>query len=231
MTSKKTTVRVCRKGLRRFPSLAPGASGKISAIFSSTGRRSHRLRSPAPGEYKNHRSINLDRSFPQCKSGTQFRCGDDGAPGWQRAKTVSFNWNDTTVTGREQAISDGRKHEIEDALPDTRTIFTVSHTKGAFSGLLRINYYDETYESLFNDPNLPLVTDPLVIVDAELGWDFDDTFSVAVGAKNLFDEQPDEWKIDDWNGRTPGFLGAIYPVNHIAGFNGGSYYLRLSKKF
>lgn len=94
-----------------------------------------------------------------------------------REDRYPFNWNDTIVTDHEQTISDGRKREIEDALPDTRTTFTVSHPKGAFSGLLRINYYDETYESLFNDPNLPLVTDPLVIVDAELGWDFDDTFS------------------------------------------------------
>ncbi|WP_417624032.1 hypothetical protein [Paremcibacter congregatus] len=34
-----------------------------------------------------------------------------------------------------------------------------------------------------------------------------------------------------YTGRDGGFLGAIYPLNHPAGFNGGSYYLRVTAHF
>ena len=145
--------------------------------------------------------------------------------------TLAFNWNDTEVTDRGATIGDGRAREIEDALPDTRTTLTVNHTQGNFGAMLRLNHYGEAYESLFNDPTLPVVTDSLFIVDAEVNYNYNDHFNIAVGAKNLFDTFPDEWRIGEFTGRTPGFLGAIYPLNHPAGFNGGSYYLRVSTDF
>jgi iron complex outermembrane receptor protein len=42
----------------------------------------------------------------------------------------------------------------------------------------------------------------------------------------------DEWSLANGdNGRTAGYLGAVYPLNHPTGFNGGSYYVRLSSSF
>ena len=147
--------------------------------------------------------------------------------------TLAFNYNDTTVTDRGATIGDGRAREIEDALPATRTTFTVNHRKDNVNGLIRVNHYGEAYESLFNAAGLPVVTDPLVIVDAEIAVDVRDHFTLAVGAKNIFDTFPDEYVVEgtDFTGRTPGFLGAIYPLNHPAGFNGGAYYVRLSTNF
>ncbi len=52
-------------------------------------------------------------------------------------------------------------------------------------------------------------------------------FTVSVGAKNIFDEYPEKHEFGD----QPGFLGAIYPLNSPAGFNGGYYYLRVSADF
>ena len=145
--------------------------------------------------------------------------------------TLAFNYNDTEVTNRGATIDDGRQREIEDALPSTRTTFTVAHDGGAFDGLVRVNHYGKAYESLFNDATLPVVTPSLVLVDAEVGYEINDHFRVAVGAKNLFDTFPDEWETAGFTGRDGGFLGAIYPLNHPAGFNGGSYYLRVSSNF
>lgn len=145
--------------------------------------------------------------------------------------TLAFNYNDTKVTNRGITIDDGREREIEDALPSTRTTFSASHDAGAFDALLRVNYYSEAYESLFNDGTLPVVTPSMVIVDAEVGYEVNEHFRVSVGAKNLFDKYPDEWSTAGFTGRDGGFLGAIYPLNHPAGFNGGSYYLRISSSF
>ena len=58
-----------------------------------------------------------------------------------------------------------------------------------------------------------------------------DTINVAIGAKNLFDEFPDEWETQGFTGRDGGFLGAIYPLNHPAGLGGGRYYLRVQADF
>ncbi len=146
--------------------------------------------------------------------------------------TLAYNHNETTVTNPGTTVSAGRRREIEDALPANRLTLGATHEMGNFNGLIRVNYYDEAFENLFNDETIPVVTDPLTMVDIEFGWKFAENFRLAVGAKNVFDEYPDEWSLADGsNGRTPGFLGAIYPLNHPAGFNGGSYYVRLSSNF
>ena len=149
---------------------------------------------------------------------------------------LAFNWNDTRVSNRGATINDGREREIEEALPEFRTTATLTHRFDTLDGLIRINHYSDAFEALFNDEGLPVVTSSLVLVDLELGWRFYEKFRLAVGAKNVFDTFPDEWEIPDGNGgtstgRTPGFLGAIYPLNHPAGFNGGSYYVRITSEF
>jgi iron complex outermembrane recepter protein len=145
--------------------------------------------------------------------------------------TLAYNLNDTKVTNAGATISAGRQREIEDALPRDRFTFTASHEAGIFNGLIRVNYYGKAYESLFNDDTLPVVTPSLFSVDAEVGLKFADMFRVSAGAKNLFDKYPQQWQIGNDTGRNGGYLGAIYPLNHPGGFNGGSYYIRLSADF
>ncbi|MFK7888527.1 MAG: TonB-dependent receptor plug domain-containing protein [Gammaproteobacteria bacterium] len=145
--------------------------------------------------------------------------------------TLALNYTDTDVTRRGSTVDSGRALELSEAIPAIRATLSGVHSVGAFRGLLRVNYYGEAYESLFNDATLPVVTDSMFIVDAEVNWDFNDNLSVAVGAKNLFDTYPDEWRIGDFTGRTGGFLGAIYPLNHPAGLGGGNYYVRVNAEF
>jgi iron complex outermembrane recepter protein len=145
--------------------------------------------------------------------------------------TLAYNLNDTKVTNAGATISAGRAREIEDALPRDRLTFSAAHETGIFNGLIRVNYYGKAYESLFNDDTLPVVTPALFSVDAEVGLKFANMFRLSAGAKNLFDKYPQQWKIGNDTGRNGGFLGAIYPLNHPAGFNGGSYYVRLSADF
>ena len=153
---------------------------------------------------------------------------------WGNSSTkfiLAMNYTNTEVTNRGETVSEARAREVEDALPEFRTTFTVDHTFEPFNALVRINYYGEVYESLFNDETLPVVTPSMFIVDAELAYDINENITVAIGAKNLLDEFPDEWETAGFTGRDGGFLGAIYPLNHPAGLGGGSYYLRLSGSF
>jgi iron complex outermembrane recepter protein len=149
--------------------------------------------------------------------------------------TLAAGYNNTKVLNRGATITDIRVREIEDSVPTFRSTFTVSHDVGAFNGLVRVNYYSKAFETLFNDSSDPdgLITTPsLLIVDAEVGVKFEDHFKISIGAKNILDKYPQEIKtVSGLTGRTPGFLGAIYPLNHPAGFNGGSYYIRLSTDF
>lgn len=145
--------------------------------------------------------------------------------------TLAFNYNDTEVTNPGNTITPARQREVEESLPKTRTTMSASHRVGAFDGLVRFNYYDDVFDSLFQDPGLPITTKAVGIFDAELGYTVSDNFRLAVGAKNLFDTYPQEWETGGLTGRDGGFLGLIYPPNHPAGFNGGSLYLQVSSQF
>ncbi len=145
--------------------------------------------------------------------------------------TLAINFTDTKVTKRGSITTDARVRELEDSIPERRATLTFDHNAGPLSALLRINYFGEAFELLFTDVNIPVETDSLVMVDAEVGWQFSDTISLALGAKNIFDTYPDEWTIGETTGRTPGYVGAIYPLNHPAGLGGGHYYMRLTADF
>lgn len=150
--------------------------------------------------------------------------------------TLAYNMTDTKVTNRGGTVSAERARELEDFLPQQRATLTLNHAINDWSINLRTNYYGETFENLFNDTTLPVTTPALILVDLEVSNQVTDVFNVAVGAKNLFDTYPDEWSIpqadgSEWTGNTPGFLGAIYPLNSPAGMNGGYYYLRVSADF
>jgi iron complex outermembrane recepter protein len=145
--------------------------------------------------------------------------------------TLAVGYNSTKVSNAGATINASRRREIEDSLPQLRSTFTVAHDVGIFNGLIRANYYGKTFENLFNDETIPINVPSQVIIDAEIGLKFANHFKIAVGAKNLFDTYPKEWSLGGDTGRTPGYLGAIYPLNSPAGFNGGSYYVRLSTNF
>ncbi|MBX2857931.1 MAG: TonB-dependent receptor [Cellvibrionaceae bacterium] len=127
------------------------------------------------------------------------------------------------MTDLGETISPQTAEELERFQPDQRITFSVNHRLNAWKILLRANHVGETFENLFNDTTLPVVTSPVTLFDLEVSRDFGANLNIALGAKNITDEYPDEWEIDGNTGRTPGFLGAIYPLNHPAGINGGFY--------
>ncbi len=57
--------------------------------------------------------------------------------------------------------------------------------------------------------------------DLEVGYHFTDNLQLVAGAKNLFDERPDENVLYDNE-----IAGSQYPTTSPIGINGGFYYLR-----
>jgi len=144
--------------------------------------------------------------------------------------TLAGNYTDTKITDPGVTLTPTTTQELEDALPDTRATFTADYSRGDWSGLVRANYYDSVQEQIFNDPEPSsgtIMTGSMAAVDAELTWRVSQRYALTVGAKNLFDRQPDQHRFAG----VSGYLGADYPLNHPAGFNGGSYYFRVDAEF
>lgn len=144
--------------------------------------------------------------------------------------SLAFNYTDTglEVTNLKSPIANVNvRKEREEGIPKTRAVLTYAHSQGGINAMLRVNYYGRFYNAQFNDVSLIEKVDPIVITDMEVSYDITDNLVVALGAKNIFDVFPDEYS----EGRTPGFLGAVYPLNSPAGFNGGYYYLHMGWDF
>lgn len=144
--------------------------------------------------------------------------------------SLAFNYTgtDLEVTNHKSPISNVNvRKEREEGVPKTRGVLTYSHSQEKLSAMVRINYYGSFYNAQFNDVSLIEKVDSIVITDVEVSYDITDNLVVALGAKNIFDVFPDEYS----EGRTAGFLGAIYPLNSPTGFNGGHYYIRMGWDF
>ena len=144
--------------------------------------------------------------------------------------SLAFNYTDTEleVTNAKSPISNVNvRKEREEGIPKNRGVLTYYYSQKELSSMVRINYYGSFYNAQFNDVSLIEKVDSIVITDVEVSYDITDNLVVALGAKNIFDVFPDEYS----EGRTSGFLGAIYPLNSPTGFNGGYYYLRMGWDF
>jgi Outer membrane receptor proteins, mostly Fe transport len=153
--------------------------------------------------------------------------------GGKTTYSLAVNWNRTEVDAWDpDFIDEARVYKLEESLPKTKGYFSINHARDVFRANLRLGYYGSWYEDhldsgvvLAEDGGLPIHEGSKVIVDAEVGWEFDSGLYVNVGAQNLFDETPDK---NPWGAPV---AGAAYPVHSPYGFNGGFYYARVGWKF
>ncbi len=144
--------------------------------------------------------------------------------------SLALNYTDTAleVTNDNSPISNlNEQKEREDGLPKTRGVLTYSYSQGDLTARVGLNYYGSFYNAQFNDVSLIEKVAPIVMTDVEISYNITNKLVAAFGAKNIFNVFPEEYS----EGRTPGFLGAIYPLNSPTGFNGGHYYLRVGWDF
>jgi iron complex outermembrane receptor protein len=150
--------------------------------------------------------------------------------GGKNLLSLAFNYTSTEldVTNPKSPISNANVHkEREEGVPRMRGILSLSHAQDDLSAMVRINYYGNFYNAQFNDVSLIEKVRAIVITDVEISYEITENLIVALGAKNVFNVFPEEYS----EGRTSGFLGAIYPLNSPTGFNGGHYYLRMGWDF
>tara|TARA_Y100001933_G_scaffold75665_1_gene76818 strand:+ start:2150 stop:4882 length:2733 start_codon:yes stop_codon:yes gene_type:complete len=166
--------------------------------------------------------------------------------------TAAWNWTETEVDDAGEEVSRNRVLDLENFNPENRGIFTLNHVVGDLRFLLRASYYDDWVVGDFSgdpavivpDPNDPVnstITDVLQydidctqdecydgdwIVDAEIGYTFNERYEFVIGGQNLFDENGPA----DGNNTAPsGFSnnsGQEFATSTPWGFDGGFYYFR-----
>jgi iron complex outermembrane receptor protein len=68
--------------------------------------------------------------------------------------------------------------------------------------------------------------EPEVLVDLEVSWDVNETYTITVGGRNIFDEYPDA----DTTGESA-TNGRIYRSDSLVDWQGGFYFAKVAAKF
>ncbi len=153
--------------------------------------------------------------------------------------TAAANWNRTQVVGtvRTPPVLAGlgetlfdriERERIEYAQPRAHYNISAKYRHGGFTGLVRFNYFGnvKTVESASN-PAIDQVFPGEWLTDLEFAYKFQSGLRLAVGSNNIFDVFPDP------NRPEISFNGIfVYPRRTAPfGFNGGSWYTRISYRF
>ncbi|WP_421134003.1 TonB-dependent receptor plug domain-containing protein [Alteromonas sp. A079] len=140
--------------------------------------------------------------------------------------SLAYNWTSTEVDRASDNISDFRIRMLEDNLPAVRYSATANHTNGEWRFLARMNYFGSIFEDHL-DSALPIEeVGSEITFDFEVAYNFTEEFTVTLGAKNAFDEYPDENNTDAGGITYAQIAGSAYPTTAPIGINGGFYYLR-----
>jgi iron complex outermembrane receptor protein len=153
--------------------------------------------------------------------------------------TLTYNWTDTAVdrvtlyprvgadgsTYVESNLTQQRIKMIEDNLPAHRASLSMLQKFNKLSSNIRLNFYDGFYEDhLDAAAGLDIIAGSEITLDLDISYQLDANFTLSIGAKNLFDNRPD-------NNPFSGEAGALYPATSPLGINGGFYYLRGTHAF
>ncbi|MEH6710136.1 MAG: TonB-dependent receptor, partial [Paraglaciecola polaris] len=133
---------------------------------------------------------------------------------------LTYNWTSTVVDRASDNISSFRVRMLENNLPAVRYSFTSTHNNGDWKVLGRLNYAGSIYEDHL-DSALPMSVGSEFTFDLEVGYNVSDNLNLVAGAKNLFDQRPDDNVLYDTE-----VAGSQYPTTSPIGINGGFYYVR-----
>ena len=116
--------------------------------------------------------------------------------------------------------------DFENAQPRWRSVLSASHEVGKFKAVARATVWGP-YKNMFSVAN-PVTQkwDPEVFVDTEFSYKATDTYTVSVGARNLFANYPDVDKTGEsaTNGR-------LYRSDAVVDWQGGFWYLKATATF
>lgn len=146
-------------------------------------------------------------------------------------------YGDTTITGSmnygmQKFNSDPKVYFNNEAIydflngtPTTRGVLSVKHAMDDMSFTARMNYFGG-YSNSDGAGTVSAIQifEPEVMFDLEGTYYVTETMSVSVGARNLFDNYPDEGDFEAGQGR-------IYRSDSIVDWQGGYYYARFNYSF
>lgn len=116
--------------------------------------------------------------------------------------------------------------DFENAQPRWRSVLSASHEVGKFKAVARATVWGP-YKNMFSVAN-PVTQkwDPEVFVDTEFSYKATDTYTVSVGARNLFANYPDVDKTGEsaTNGR-------LYRSDAVVDWQGGFWYMKATATF
>ena len=142
--------------------------------------------------------------------------------------TASFNYGTNEFDGDPGDLFNAEdRFDFENGTPETRGVFSVKHSMDDFSVTGRVSYYGG-YENAQNS-TLEVIQewDAEYMFDLEGTYFINETLSVSLGARNLFDNYPDPGS--DAMGET--CCGRIYRSDSIVDWQGGYYYMKLNATF
>ena len=160
----------------------------------------------------------------------------DWGNGQTTAFSASFNYNQKIVdtvkdfvdsTGQQRVFFDGEYvYDFKHADPAWKSVITATHKVGPVTIVGRANVYGP-YKNMYSASN-PVIQEwnPEVQFDLDVTWDIDDTYTLTVGGRNIFDEYPDADSIGE-----SGTNGRIYRSDSLVDWQGGFYYAKVAAKF
>ncbi len=151
----------------------------------------------------------------------------DWTNGWTTDFTGSVNYNKTEFDGDVNDLFNAESQfDFENDQPNWRGIFTVRHQIDELTLLGRLSYYGG-YENSNGGGTITAVQEfsPEVFFDLEASYQINETYRIALGGRNIFDNFPDEGEI----GET--CCGRIYRSDSVVDWQGGYYYFRASAEF
>jgi iron complex outermembrane receptor protein len=151
---------------------------------------------------------------------------------WENGQSTSFtasgNYNKFKVDKvfSNQFFDGEGVYDFENAQPRWRGVFSATHEIGKFKAIGRVNVWGP-YKNMFSVGN-PVIQkfDPEAFVDLELSYRATDTYTVSVGARNLFANYP----AADLTGESA-TNGRIYRSDSVVDWQGGFWYLKASASF
>ncbi|MEM0987032.1 MAG: TonB-dependent receptor [Pseudomonadota bacterium] len=158
---------------------------------------------------------------------------------WGAAGSTAFqgalNFNETEFDGGVGVDLQGQPFlnpeatfDFENGVPEWRANLTANHTLDRFNFLARANIFGP-YENSNSGGADGTIQDfgEEILIDLEGAYDITDSITVAIGARNVFDQFPDEG--DPAIGDT--CCGRIYRSDSVVDWQGGFYYARIRADF
>lgn len=143
----------------------------------------------------------------------------------------AFNYNDSELEADLlDVLNPEAEYDFENFDPNIRWNLTAVHSVGDnWSFMGRARFYGEASNSDNTDPLSIQDYDSTVYFDLEGSYQLNENWRFTLGARNAFDEYPDE--TDRVASDNDFCCGRIYPSGTVAEWQGGYYYGRVTVGF